>query len=41
LGCIEEIAYNQGFISKKELEKIALAIKNSEYGKYLLGIIKD
>lgn len=41
LGCIEEIAFNQGFISKKELEKIALNIKNSEYGKYLLGIIKD
>ncbi|MFA5930733.1 MAG: glucose-1-phosphate thymidylyltransferase RfbA [archaeon] len=41
LGCVEEIAYNQGFISKKELEKIALGIKNSEYGKYLLGIIKD
>jgi glucose-1-phosphate thymidylyltransferase len=40
LACIEEISFRNGFITKGELEKIALNIKNSEYGKYLLDIVK-
>lgn len=38
IGCIEEIAYRQGFISKAELYKIAEPLVNSGYGKYLLGL---
>ena len=37
-SCIEEIAYVRGFIDKKQLTEIALAMKNSQYGKYLLKI---
>jgi len=40
LACLEEIAFRKGFITKSELEKIAIGIKNSEYGKYLLDIVK-
>lgn len=38
IGCPEEIAYRKGFITDKELEKLACSIKN-EYGKYLLNIL--
>jgi glucose-1-phosphate thymidylyltransferase len=37
-SCIEEIAYVRGFIDKEQLTEIALAMKNSQYGKYLLKI---
>ncbi len=35
IGCIEEIAYKQGFINKEQLLKIAEPLKKSGYGKYL------
>lgn len=38
IGCIEEIAYRQGFIGKDQLEKIAAPLKKSGYGEYLLGL---
>ncbi|MDL2363303.1 MAG: glucose-1-phosphate thymidylyltransferase RfbA [Patescibacteria group bacterium] len=38
IGCIEEIAYKQGFISKGQLETIAEPLKKSGYGKYLLEL---
>lgn len=38
IGCPEEIAYNQGFISKDQLVKIAEPLVKSGYGKYLLGL---
>ncbi len=41
VGCIEEIAYEQGFISKEELKQIALPLVKSGYGKYLLGLLDD
>tara|TARA_R110002094_G_scaffold96553_1_gene97671 strand:- start:78 stop:941 length:864 start_codon:yes stop_codon:yes gene_type:complete len=39
--CIEEIAYQQGFINKEELEQIAKPLVKSGYGKYLLGLLED
>ena len=39
IGCIEEIAYNRGYISAKQLLKIAGMIPTG-YGNYLRGIIK-
>lgn len=41
VGCIEEIAYRQGFINKEQLEQIAAPLVKSGYGKYLLGILQD
>ncbi len=38
IGCIEEEAYRQGFISKKELKKLAEPLVKSGYGNYLLSI---
>jgi len=38
IACIEEIAYNMGYIDKEDLKKIAQDIKNLEYGKYLLEL---
>ena len=40
IGCIEEIAYNQGFIDKNQLRMLAEPLLNSGYGDYLLNILK-
>jgi glucose-1-phosphate thymidylyltransferase len=39
IGCIEEIAYRQGFIDTAQLGKIAEPLVKSGYGKYLLRIV--
>lgn len=38
IGCIEEIAYQQGFIDKSQLLALAEPLKKSGYGKYLLEV---
>lgn len=38
VACIEEIAYEKGYITKKELFAIADIMKNNQYGKYLLNL---
>jgi len=37
-ACIEEIAYNMGYIDINQLNKIANSMHNSEYGNYLLNL---
>ena len=37
-ACIEEIAFNMGYINQKQLKKIAKSMHNSDYGKYLLNL---
>ena len=39
IGCIEEIAYRNGFIDKKQLKQIAEPLVKSGYGTYLLNLI--
>ena len=41
IGCIEEIAYRQGFISRDQLHRLAEPLIKSGYGKYLLNLIND
>ena len=41
IACLEEIAYNMGYISKKQLLDQATLILNNEYGKYLMRLIKE
>lgn len=41
IACLEEIAYNKGWINKKDIEKSANKLKNTDYGKYLLNLIKN
>jgi len=38
IGCIEEIAYNMGYIDKAQLRKIAEPLTKSGYGNYLLKL---
>lgn len=40
IGCIEEVAYRNGFISKEQLEQIAAPLVKSGYGTYLMNLIK-
>lgn len=40
VGCIEEMAYNKGFINKEQLEKLAQPLMKSGYGQYLMNLIK-
>lgn len=40
IGCIEEAAYRQGFISQEQLNEIAQPLVKSGYGKYLLSVAK-
>ena len=41
VGCIEEIAYCEGFITKKQLLYLISQYPKNEYTKYLYAIIKD
>ena len=40
VGCIEEVAYEQGFIDTAQLRKIAQPLVKSGYGQYLLKLLK-
>ena len=40
IACIEEIAYAKGWISKEQLQKLAEPMMKTEYGKYLVNLIK-
>jgi glucose-1-phosphate thymidylyltransferase len=41
IGCIEEVAFEMGYISAEELEKIAQPLIKSGYGKYLMSILEE
>lgn len=40
VGCIEEIAWRQGFINDAQLGALAEPLKKSGYGSYLLGLLQ-
>jgi glucose-1-phosphate thymidylyltransferase len=41
IGCIEEIAFRHGFISREQLLKLADIYEKSGYGKYLRSVADD
>jgi glucose-1-phosphate thymidylyltransferase len=41
IACIEEIAFQKGYISKDELIAIARVMKKNEYGKYLIKVANE
>ncbi len=41
VGCIEEIAWRQGFKTEQQLRELAEPLKKSGYGEYILGLIKS
>lgn len=40
IGCIEEVAYEMGFIDAEQLEKLGQKYIKSGYGEYLLNLLK-
>jgi glucose-1-phosphate thymidylyltransferase len=40
VGCIEEVAYRNGFINAHQLEQLAQPLVKSGYGNYLLQLLK-
>lgn len=41
IACLEEIATRLGFISVAQLEALAAPIAKSEYGAYLMGVVRE
>ena len=41
IGCIEEVAYQMGFIDESQLEALGHKYQKSGYGEYLLGLLKN
>jgi len=41
IGCIEEVAYEMGFIDAAQLEKLGHRYIKSGYGKYLLNLLRE
>lgn len=41
VSCIEEIAYNHGFIDKDQLLKLAEPMKKNQYGEYLISLANE
>jgi glucose-1-phosphate thymidylyltransferase len=40
IGCIEEVAYREKYISAEELRAIARPLTKSGYGRYLMSILE-
>lgn len=40
IACLEEIAYNNGWLDKEQLQETGRALSKNSYGQYLLDLIK-
>jgi glucose-1-phosphate thymidylyltransferase len=41
IACIEEIAFHQGYINAVQLQTLANEMRNNDYGKYILEILRE
>lgn len=41
IGCLEGIAYRQGWITTEKLKEVAQPMANNEYGRYLLKVVEE
>jgi glucose-1-phosphate thymidylyltransferase len=41
IGCIEEVAYRMGFISREQLQKLAAEFRRNTYGRYLEALAEE
>ena len=41
IGCIEEIAFRNGWINREELLKLAEPLHKTHYGRYLMKIAEE
>lgn len=40
IACLEEIAYNNGWLNKEDLKRIGIELSKNSYGQYLLELLK-
>ena len=41
IGCLEEIGYNNGWLSAEKLIEVAMPMAKNQYGQYLLNLVKN
>ena len=41
IACLEEIAFNNGWLSKEDLQRIGQQLSKNSYGQYLLALVED
>lgn len=41
VACLEEIAFNSGWLKKEALQRIGLSLSKNSYGQYLLGLLEE
>ena len=41
IACLAAMAYRRGWITREKLMESASLMAKNEYGKYLLGVLKD
>jgi glucose-1-phosphate thymidylyltransferase len=41
IGCVEEVAWREGFIDDEQLRRLAEPLRPSGYGQYLIGLLDD
>ena len=39
IACLEEIAFNNGWLTKEQIKQFAQTMMKNSYGKYLLSLI--
>ena len=40
VACLEEIAYNRGYITKAQLQELAKPLLKNQYGEYLMNLME-
>lgn len=40
IACLEEIAYNKGWIDDRQLSQLSKSLGKTSYGEYLLSLLK-
>ncbi len=41
IACVEEIAYQRGWITAEQVVRLAAPMKNNDYGRYLIDLVAD
>lgn len=41
VACLEEIAFNQGWLSKEQVLEIGQSMSKNDYGQYLISLVRD
>ena len=41
VACVEEVAYNMGFIDAEQVRKLAERMQGNRYGQYLMGVLES